>query len=139
MKLLIDTHVFIWWDDDYKQLPQSLLDELTNAQNTIYLSLVSIWEMQIKTQLGKLKFDVPLSQKVEDQQSKNRIELLPITKAHIYAVEELPFYHRDPFDRLLIAQTRTDNLIFVTHDANIQQYSVTTFWDTAPKDEKGDS
>jgi PIN domain nuclease of toxin-antitoxin system len=139
MNLLIDTHVFIWWDDDYEQLPEPLQDELANPQNTIYLSLASVWEMQIKTQLGKLKFSVPLPQKVQDQQSKNRIELLPITKAHIYAVDELPFHHRDPFDRLLIAQARTDNLILVTHDTNIQQYSVITLWDIPPKNEKGDS
>lgn len=129
MRLLLDTHVFIWWDDDYKRLPENVLAALLSADNTLYLSLASIWEMQIKIQLGKLRFDLPLAEKVRDQQQKNALQLLSITADHIYALEALPYHHRDPFDRLLIAQASQDGLQLITHDANIKKYSIKTFWD----------
>jgi len=129
VRLLLDTHVFIWWDDDYKRLPENVLAALLSADNTLYLSLASIWEMQIKIQLGKLRFDLPLAEKVRDQQQKNALQLLSITADHIYALEALPYHHRDPFDRLLIAQASQDGLQLITHDANIKKYSIKTFWD----------
>jgi len=132
MKLLLDTHAFIWWDDNYSKLPEPLLKALRNPSNPVFLSLVSIWEMQIKTQLAKLKFSIPLPQKVENQQAKNKVQLLSITKSHIYALDMLPHHHRDPFDRLLIAQAQSDDLILVTHDIQIHQYDVTIFWETPP-------
>ena len=128
MNLLLDTHAFIWWDDDYNRLPLSVIAALHHSDNVIYLSLVSIWEMQIKLQLGKLKFEIPLSQKVQEQQATNKIQLLPITDTHIYGLDALPHHHRDPFDRLLIAQARTGSLQLVTHDANIGKYDVQILW-----------
>lgn len=129
MKLLLDTHAFIWWDDEFDHLPETLLDALRNPENTVYLSLVSIWEMQIKTQLGKLDFSIPLPQKVREQQEKNHIQLLSITEEHIYALQQLPHHHRDPFDRLLVAQAKMNDLVLVTHDTNIHKYDVTILWD----------
>lgn len=83
MKLLLDTHAFIWWDDDYNKLSSPVKTVLLDPKNTIYLSLVSIWEMQIKVQLNKLKFDRPLSNKVAEQVDKNDLQLLPILDRHI--------------------------------------------------------
>lgn len=134
MKLLLDTHAFIWWDDDYKRLPEPLLAALRDSKNVVYLSLASIWEMQIKVQLGKLKFDIPLPEKIANQQEKNNIQLLPITKAHIFELSALSHHHRDPFDRLLIAQAHTEKLYFVSHDSKIAQYNVDIFWDASPED-----
>lgn len=128
MNLLLDTHIFIWWDDDVKKLSPSVMSALTDPKNIIYLSTVSIWEMQIKTQLGKLKFSLPLKEKVSEQMSKNNLNLLNIYDHHIYELEKLPHHHRDPFDRLLIAQARIEKMTLITHDANIQKYSVKTLW-----------
>lgn len=133
MNLLLDTHVFIWWDDEYVRLPESLRVTLRDPQHTMYLSLVSIWEMQIKLQLGKLKFTLPLQQKIRDNQTRNGLQLLPISERHLYALEELPHHHRDPFDRLLIAQARSQNFTLVTHDPNIRRYDVKTLWNEDPQ------
>lgn len=132
MNLLLDTHIFIWWDDDYTRLPPALLTALNDPANSIYLSLVSIWEMQIKIQLGKLRFSIPLAQKVRDQRIRNGTQLLPIAEAHIYGLDALPHHHRDPFDRLLIAQANAEKMVLATHDSQFNLYSVTTFWDTPP-------
>jgi len=129
MNLLLDTHAFIWWDDDYGRLPVHLLSLLQNPEHTIYLSVVSIWEMQIKIQLGKLKFDLPLPQKIREHQKRNNMQLLTITTDQIFALDNLPNHHRDPFDRLLIAQAQTENLTLVTRDSRIHQYDVKVIWD----------
>jgi PIN domain nuclease of toxin-antitoxin system len=129
MKLLLDTHAFLWWDDDYKKLPDKVFKAISDPSNQVYLSLASIWEMQIKFQLGKLKFDIPLATKLQDHSSKNGLKFLAISKKHIFALSDLPMHHRDPFDRLLIAQARTNNLLFVTHDADNQKYDVSILWD----------
>lgn len=128
MKLLLDTHVFIWLDDDYTKLSSPVRDALAEPKNTIYLSLVSIWEMQIKTQLGKLKFSLPLKDKISEQVNENQLQILTISDRHIYELENLPHNHRDPFDRLLIAQARIEKMTLITHDSQIKKYSVTTLW-----------
>ena len=128
MKLLLDTHAFIWWDDDYNKLSSPVQSALLDPKNTIYLSLVSIWEMQIKVQLKKLKFDRPLSDKITEQVDKNDLQLLPILDRHIYELSILPHHHRDPFDRLLIAQSRIEKMVFITQDNSIKKYDVQTLW-----------
>jgi PIN domain nuclease of toxin-antitoxin system len=85
--------------------------------------------MQIKFQLGKLKFDIPLATKLQNHSSKNGLKFLAISKKHIFALSDLPMHHRDPFDRLLIAQARINNLVFVSHDADNQKYDVPILWD----------
>lgn len=128
MKLLLDTHTFIWWDDDYKQLSDKVQSALINSENEVYLSLVSIWEMQIKIQLGKLEFNSSLKTKISDQVNNNSLQILPILDRHIYELNSLPHHHRDPFDRLLIAQVRIEGMTFLTRDISIQNYDVTTMW-----------
>jgi PIN domain nuclease of toxin-antitoxin system len=128
MRLLLDTHCFIWMDDDFSKLSAKVQQAIINPSNTLYLSIVSIWELQIKTQLGKLEFNLPLEQKVEEQVKKNRLEILAITQAHIYGLEKLPMLHRDPFDRLLISQAITEELQLISSDSSIQQYAVSTLW-----------
>jgi PIN domain nuclease of toxin-antitoxin system len=92
------------------------------------LSIASLWEMQLKTQLGKLHFNLPLSQLIEDQQRVNGLQLLPIEPDHIYALGQLPYHHKDPFDRLLIAQALTENLPMVSADPVFKDYSVQIIW-----------
>jgi PIN domain nuclease of toxin-antitoxin system len=95
-----------------------------DRSNEILLSIVSVWEMQIKIQLGKLNFDLPLSELIESQQQANDLQLLSITTLHIYALENLPNHHRDPFDRLLVAQAMTEKIPLLSIDAVFEQYPV---------------
>jgi PIN domain nuclease of toxin-antitoxin system len=86
--------------------------------------LASVWEIQIKIQIGKFSFPKPLSDIIKEQQTVNDLQILPITAEHIYALENLPFHHKDPFDRMLIAQATTENYTIVTDDANFSAYTV---------------
>src|SRR5262245_47082819 len=103
MKLLLDTHAFIWWDSEPAKLPGKTLALCQDQANTVLVSVASVWEMQIKLQLGKLKLNLSLAEMVESQRQTNNIEVLPIFLAHTLALENLPAHHKDPFDRLLIA------------------------------------
>lgn len=123
MNLLLDTHIFIWWEIALKNLSAQRVRMLKDSQNTLFLSLASIWEIQIKIQIGKFTFPKPLSEIIEGQQIINNLQILPITAEHIYELENLPFHHKDPFDRLLIAQAITENLTIVTDDAHFSAYS----------------
>ena len=105
MKLLLDTHIFIWWADQPEKLSQVALSALEDEANELLLSVASVWEMQIKIQLGKLKISLPLSELIKNQQESNGLTVLPVALPHVLALNTLPFHHKDPFDRLLIAQS----------------------------------
>lgn len=123
----MDTHTFIWYDDEPTRLSSKALSLIDDKANTILLSLVSIWEIQIKLQLGKLNLRAPFKQVIEEQQA-NQIELLPIEVSHILAVGQLPLHHRDPFDRLLIAQAQIENIPLLSHDPIFAAYPVQVIW-----------
>ena len=127
MKLLLDTHTFLWWDSEPEKLSRRALELCQNPENTLVLSVASIWEMQIKIQLGKLQIKIPLEEMISQQQ-KNGIEILPVEASHIFAVESLPNYHKDPFDRLIVAQAIVEDAILVSADPLISQYPVTVEW-----------
>src|SRR2546423_15688285 len=105
MDLLFDTHSFIWWADEPARLSQGALKAFEDENSRLLLNDVSIWEMQIKVQLGKIKLRLPIRELIESQQRDNQVEILSITTEHILELDNLPFYHKDPFDRLLIAQS----------------------------------
>jgi PIN domain nuclease of toxin-antitoxin system len=128
MNFLLDTHVFIWMDIAPNHLSDSVVKAIQDPANTIYLSLVSVWEIQIKMQIGKLKLNAGLQSTVELQEKTNRLVRLPITFDHIVGLDKLELHHRDPFDRLLIAQTQTESLTLITNDTNIQKYAITWLW-----------
>jgi PIN domain nuclease of toxin-antitoxin system len=90
--------------------------------------MASIWEIQIKVQLGKLKLSRPLQEVIQQQQQQNRLHLLPITLPHVLAVGSLPMHHRDPFDRMLIAQAQVENMTLISHDPVMSQYPITVIW-----------
>ena len=119
MKLLLDTSVFLWLMSDPKKLSSSTLQACQNESNTLILSAVSIWEIQIKHQRGKLELDVPLAEIIKNQIQLGTVTFLPITHNHILDIYSLPFFHQDPFDRLLIAQARIEVATLVTTDATI--------------------
>ena len=128
MKLLFDTHSFIWWDSDPARLPQSVLNLCQDVNNSLVLSVVSVWEIQIKSQLGKLTLHSPLAELIEGQQLSNFVELLPVHVAHVYHLNSLPLYHNDPFDRLLIAQARLEGAVLLSKDRIFSQYPVECYW-----------
>ena len=120
MILLLDTHVFLWLNLEPEKCSTEFIRCFEDTENTLYLSYASIWEIQIKHQLNKLSLQVPLRDMVESNQAENNLQLLPIEPSHIYALAELPSHHRDPFDRLLIAQTMHESMTLVTIDHNIR-------------------
>ncbi len=125
MRLLLDTQIFIWWDSEPTKLSAQALALCQDQANTVVLSVASIWEMQIKSQLGKLDLDRPLAEIVESQHLINSIEILPIHVAHVLALQHLPAHHKDPFDRLIIVQALVENMPVVSVDTVFPLYPVT--------------
>jgi PIN domain nuclease of toxin-antitoxin system len=128
MTYLLDTHTFIWWAVEPERLPEHVLATLQIGDSSVFLSIVSIWEMQIKVQIGKLQLPRPLPELIFEQQTRNHIELLTIEPAHIYALEYLPFHHNDPFDRLLVAQALISQFTLISRDPQLSSYPITLFW-----------
>jgi PIN domain nuclease of toxin-antitoxin system len=122
MKLLLDTHIFIWWADEPEKLSPVALAALKDDANDLILSVVSVWEIQVKTQLGKLKLNQPLKELIESQQETNSLQILPVELSHVLALDALPFHHKDPFDRLLIAQSVAADITLVTADDKFSAY-----------------
>jgi PIN domain nuclease of toxin-antitoxin system len=128
MNLLFDTHAFIWWADEPARLSPRAYALCSDRKNALILSLASVWEIQIKFQLGKLKLKMPLADLIESQQKANQIVIMPISLPHILNLDSLPAHHRDPFDRLLIAQARFENIAIITGDSVMSQYAVLVEW-----------
>ncbi|CAH2571215.1 PilT protein-like protein [Planktothrix rubescens] len=128
MKLLFDTHTFIWWDSQPNKLSQTALALLQDRSSILLLSVVSIWEMQIKLQVGKLTLNRALLEIIESQQKINQIEVLPVKLDHVLALDSLPLIHKDPFDRLLVAQANVENAALVSGDPIVTQYPVNVTW-----------
>jgi len=128
VKLLVDTHVVIWFSTDYKKLPFKVYHALNDPANEVLLSHICILEMEIKVQIGKLKLPKTIDQIVSDQLQINGMRELPQSLDHIRGLRALPLIHRDPFDRLLISQANHEQAFFVTDDRLISQYSVPIFW-----------
>jgi len=128
MKLLLDTHTFIWWDSEPAKLSSRALALCQDSGNTLLLSVASAWEMQIKLQLVKLKLGLPLAELIENQQRINNLEILHIGLEHVLALDQLPPVHKDPFDRLLIAQASVERASLVTNDPVMANYAVNVIW-----------
>lgn len=127
-KLLLDTHTFIWWHSEPNKLSKSALEHLEDKTNRLLFSTVIAWEMQIKSQLGKLKLNTSLKEIITRQQQINAIPILPVELTHVLALEKLPDYHKDPFDRLLVAQANIEDAILVSRDNCFTQYLVKLLW-----------
>ncbi|HZK90008.1 MAG TPA: type II toxin-antitoxin system VapC family toxin [Stellaceae bacterium] len=124
MRLLLDTNAFLWWREESPQLPARVRDEIRDPDNDITVSIVSLWEIAIKRGTGKLQF----LEDFEEVVAEEEFGLLNVTYAHLRALGELPQHHRDPFDRLLIAQSVADKLAVVTNDRKFALYAAQTFW-----------
>jgi PIN domain nuclease of toxin-antitoxin system len=123
-----DTHIFIWWDSEPEKLSPNILNLLQRTDTTRYVSHVSLWEIQIKNQLGKLALNQSLSD-IYNSQSKNGISFLPVIPAHIFNLNNLPLHHKDPFDRLLISQALIEGLTLISVDEKFKLYDVPLFSD----------
>lgn len=124
MNLLLDTHVFLWWCNKDPLLDKSAIQTIANPDNTVFFSVVSAWEIAIKQALRRLHIPGP----VEDAVKKNGFSPLGISFEHARVAGALPSHHRDPFDRMLIAQAKVDQLTIVTRDSSIRPYAVETHW-----------
>lgn len=127
MKLLLDTHIFLWMALNPNQIPAKLRGELAQATQEVVLSAASLWEIQIKYQAGKLQLPSPASTFAATQINLRAIQVLPVYQQHVWAVDNLPFHHRDPFDRLLIAQAMVEGYQLATLDSVFQHYPVDLF------------
>jgi PIN domain nuclease of toxin-antitoxin system len=125
VNVLLDTQIFIWWDSEPTKLPPHILALCQDQTHTLVLSVASVWEMQIKAQLGKLELTRPLAEIIESQQFTNHVETLPVQVTHVLALQHLPAHHKDPFDRLIMAQAITENMPIVSVDTMFPLYPVT--------------
>ena len=131
MELLLDTQVLIWAANTPSRLTHVAGQALTELQNILFVSLASVWEMQLKVNLGKLNLGYTVEDFIEKQVQDLNIVVLPIKTQHIFYLPQLPFHkhHKDPFDRMLIAQTITEKLLIVSADEDIQQlYDIKVLW-----------
>ena len=127
MRLLLDTHVFLWWIDDDPRMSRRSRSLISHADK-ILVSVASVWEIAIKAGLGQLEVPPDLRRYLVRQLARNEFELLPVLFEHAVAVRDLPLHHRDPFDRLLIAQSLTERLALISHDARMRAYAVEVHW-----------
>jgi len=125
MKLLLDTHTFLWFVNDNPKLSNRLKDLIEDTNNVSYLSVASLWEMSIKFNLGKLMLDPNYEEFVEREVTTTSIELLNIELEHLRINATLLFHHRDPFDRLIIAQSMAEDIPIVSVDSAFDKYAVT--------------
>lgn len=128
MNLLLDTHAFLWLMEAPEKLPPKTLKICASPANRLFLSLASVWEMQIKIGLGKLKLKGALSDLVTEQLTSNSVESLPIQLSHLWGLSKLPTLHADPFDRLLVAQAQIEKMVLITADEAIRRYKITVLW-----------
>lgn len=129
MTLLLDTHAFLWFVAGDERLPPAARAHIEDGANRVWLSTASLWELAIKLSLGRLSLAQPFEEFVYTQLRVNSIELLHISVEHLSALTQLPFHHRDPFDRLLIAQTRVEGIPLVSGDSAFDAYDVRRIWE----------
>lgn len=128
MKILLDTHTFLWWVSDDPQISVNAKDIISDPNNEIYFSVVSAWEIIIKVGTGKLSLSESPEIYIPSRIATNQFEILPVHMSHILRINSLPNLHKDPFDRLLIAQSLVEDLSLITIDGAIAQYPIKTIW-----------
>ena len=128
MDILLDTHTFLWLRTAPEKVSSKVLNAYFDVNNTVFLSIASVWEMQIKFQLGKLELDLPLQTLIDEQCDNNGLQLLSIEPAHIFALADLSFHHKDPFDRIILVQAQMEKLKLASVDTVFQQYGIDLFW-----------
>ncbi len=127
-RLLLDTHAFLWWISDDPRLSPAAREVIADGASEVFLSAVSVWEMVIKMGLGRLELPEDLESFLARQLQVNGFRPLAMTLPHALAVRHLPDVHKDPFDRLLVAQAQHEELVLVSRDAVVRRYPVPVIW-----------
>lgn len=125
MNYLLDTHTFLWWLSDSTQLSLNVKSVIADSDNRVFISHASQWEVSIKVAIGRLEFPMD---RLEFEVEENGFELLSITTPHIIQSSNLPMHHRDPFDRMLIAQAQSESLVLLSKDQMFPEYDVELLW-----------
>jgi PIN domain nuclease of toxin-antitoxin system len=128
MRALLDTHAFLWWILDDERMSARARSTIKDTRNELLLSAASGFEISVKASLGKLELPADPVRFVTEQLGVNRIGTLPVAMSHSLAVSNLPMHHRDPFDRLIVAQARVEGLPVITSDGQLARYDVETIW-----------
>jgi PIN domain nuclease of toxin-antitoxin system len=128
MKLLLDTHTFLWWITDDPQLSTKARELIGDGHNILYWSAASSWEVSIKYALGRMPLPEAPEQFLPAEIEKNRLESLSIIDAHTFQSGQLPHHHRDPFDRMLVAQAQVESLALLSNDQQLNHYNVEIRW-----------
>lgn len=128
MDYLLDTQAFLWADAEPAMLSTRARDAMADPANRLFLSVASVWEMQIKSQLGKLPLRLPLEQLIREHVGHGSLETWQVDLPHVYELSSLPALHRDPFDRLIVATARLEKVTLISSDPLVQQYPVNILW-----------
>lgn len=131
MKILLDTHAFLWFIGGDSHLDNHARELIENLNNERYLSIASIWEITVKSSLGRLTVPMPPSSLIREHVWANAIDLLDVLPNHFDTLLELPYLHKDPFDRLIIAQAIAEDLVIVTADQELSSYDVKVAWSSS--------
>jgi PIN domain nuclease of toxin-antitoxin system len=124
MRLLVDTHAFLWYITNNQKLPRYAFDAIRDKSNEVFLSVVSVWEALVKYQIGKLGLPAPADEYLDNRRTAHRIADLPLEATAVSHLLSLPLHHRDPFDRMLICQALQHGLTIVTNDELFRRYDV---------------
>ncbi len=128
MRYLLDTHTLIWFIGGDFQLSSTARSLIDDERNELFFSVANLWEMAIKSSIGKLQLSQPFDELFPAQLESNSIEILPVTVVHLKTVCNLPFYHRDPFDRLMAAQALVERLPVISVDSLLEKYAIERVW-----------
>jgi len=125
---LLDTNVFIWWTGDAGKLSKPVYQALQDPNNLLFISVASLWEMQIKIQIQKLTLPASLADILQKQKEDNGLQVLALLESHVFAASGFPMHHKDPFDRMIMAQAYLEDLIILSSDEILKQYPVEVLW-----------
>ncbi len=128
MRYLLDTHVLIWWLTENRRLSSSACRIIKSYRNHLFWSTASSWELSIKCALGRLEFEEPLESLLPSELAKNQIEIMPIQNEEAILAGQLPMHHKDPFDRMLIAQANIESMGIITNDSKFRLYEADIYW-----------
>jgi PIN domain nuclease of toxin-antitoxin system len=128
VKLLLDTQCWLWWFAQPERLNEEAIAQIDDESNELWLSVASVWEMGIKVAIGKLPLPEPLDSYIANRMVQLGVRSLSITASHAVQASVLPLHHRDPFDRMLIAQAQMEDMMLVSSDSMFRQYDVSILW-----------
>jgi len=128
MRVLLDTHVFLWWITDDAKLPDSIRNFISDGNNELFFSAASCWEIAIKSNLGRISLSHKIESFLPEQMVLNAVQGLPIQISHALYVINLPDHHRDPFDRIIVAQAQLEKMAIITSDPLVTKYDVDVIW-----------